>query len=128
MTGLDDVLPASGRATLKFDVEQATLGGDVISRLATTLERTDGALALKAFSVAMPGGTRVHASGVLSGRGADTGFAGDVAVRGASLTRFMAWSVRPAASAEPRRDGPFALTGQIEVSNRALAGRGLSIT
>ena len=127
VTGLDDVLPASGRATLKLEVEQATLGGDVVSRLTTTLERTEGALAVKAFSVAMPGGTRVQATGVLSGRGADTGFAGDVNLRGASLTRFMAWAARPPANAEPQRDGPFALSGHVDLSARSTAGRGLTI-
>ena len=127
VSGLDDVLPTSGRATVTFDVEQATLGGDVVSRLATTLERTDGALAVKSFSVAMPGGGRLHAAGVLTGRGAATGFAGDVSLRGASLVRFMAWATKPTPSAEPHRDGPFSLSGQLEINDRVVAGRGLAL-
>lgn len=125
--GLAEGLPSGGRTALKLDVDQATIGGDAVSRIALALERTEAGLVIRSLAASLPGGSRLRASGSMVGGGADIGFDGEVDVRGASFARFLGWSAGSAAAQGVRRDGPYAVAGQVKLDRHGIAGRRLAV-
>jgi uncharacterized protein involved in outer membrane biogenesis len=124
---LDAGLPFFGDSTFELQIDQATIGGDIASRLSTVIERRSDTTTLRSLSATLPGGARVHASGKLTGAAKSPGFAGDVDLRGSSLIRFMDWSTRSPMAPDGRRDGSFALAGHIELDAAGYSGRGLAL-
>lgn len=126
-SSLSRILATDGRTQAVLRIEQATLGGDIVSQLNATLEQAQGRLGIKALSAQMPGGTRLSASGVFEGALPDYRYSGQINLRGASLSRFAAWSGRGANLPLPERDGPYSLRGEIAIGARELTGKNLTI-
>ena len=122
--GLDTVLPLTGQTRLGFNLDQATLGGDVASGLTLVAERKDGQLEIEAGAT-VPGGSRFEAKGIVSAARSDRLFEGNVSLRGASAGRFLAWSGRNTPLPPIKRDGPFAISGMVTLGADRVAGREL---
>jgi uncharacterized protein involved in outer membrane biogenesis len=119
-------LATEGRTRASLTIEQATLGGDVVSNLATVLEYAEGRLNVKSLSAALPGGARLVASGAFEGQAPDLRYAGRVILRGASMTRFAGWVAADQKLSLPLRDGPFNLVGDLSLGSKLVAARNLS--
>ncbi|MGE3919129.1 MAG: AsmA-like C-terminal region-containing protein, partial [Hyphomicrobiaceae bacterium] len=124
---LSRVLASGGRTEASLEIEQATLGGDIVSGLTASLVESDGQLEVRNLSAALPGGARLSASGTFKGDMPDLGYSGRLSLRGASLARFAGWAGKSHAIPLPQRDGPFALVGDVTLGRSELAGRSLTI-
>ncbi|MET0569091.1 MAG: AsmA family protein [Hyphomicrobiaceae bacterium] len=121
--GLDKLMPATGRTDATFALDQATLGGDVVSGLRLEIAKEGGALKLKGLRASLPAGTRLDVAGALTREEQDIAFDGDVTVRGASLNRFLAWARRGQDLPEFRQDGSFTMRGKVSLGANRFAGR-----
>lgn len=120
---VDAALPSTRRTRAFVILDQATLGGEIVSGVRLGVEKQDQKLAITELSGHFPGGARVTANGQLFPGQQDRLFAGQVDVRGASLARFLAWATRGRSPVELRRDGAFALSGHIEAGTSRFAVR-----
>lgn len=120
-------LPADGRTAVRVDLDQATLGGEVVSAVSAAIERTGEGLALKSFSAALPGNSRIEASGLLTPTATDALFDGPVVFRGASLSRVLAWGARGLDLGTFSADGSFIATGRMRLGEALFDGRGLTV-
>ena len=125
--GLDKLMPATGRTDATFTLDQATLGGDVVSGLRLEIAKEGGALKLKGLRASLPAGTRLDAAGVLLREEQDIAFDGNVTVRGASLNRFLAWARRGQDLPELRQDGSFTMRGKVSLGANRLAGQDMTL-
>lgn len=121
--GLDRMMPGTGRTDATFTLDQATLGGDVVSGLRLEIAKEDGALKLKGLRASLPASTRLDAMGVLTREEQDIAFDGNVTVRGASLNRFLAWARRGQEMPELRQDGSFTMRGKVSLGPHRFAGQ-----
>lgn len=128
LKSLGGSLTADGRTLVKLELEQATLGGEVVSALNATAERgTEGVLALRSFNAAIPGAGRIEANGVLQPDSPDAAFDGNVTLRGASLSRFLAWAARGHDLPALSQDGAFAASGKVRLGTDAASVKGLAL-
>ena len=126
--GLGDGLPSSGRTTVKFDVDQVTLGGDVVSRAKLEVEKTEAGFAVSSLGASVPGGGRIEGRGAVTGSGDDQAFAAPSVFAAPASPGFLTWATRsPAAAAQARRDGPFSITGDVNLDKSGISGRKLSM-
>jgi len=121
------ILATEGRTQSSLTIDQATLGGEVVSNLTAVLEHSRGKLNVKSLSAALPGGARLAASGSFDGPQTDMRYSGRVVLRGASLARFAAWATRDGKLKLPTRDGPFTLVGDLSLGSKELAGHNLTL-
>ena len=124
--GLDLAVPSTGQSTIKVELDQATLGGDILSGLSVVTERKDNQLNIQA-SAAIPGGGRFDVHGRVEAGSRDKLFDGEISLRGNSTNRFLAWFGRNFAVPPMKRDGPFALSGRATLGPDRLAGRDLVV-
>jgi uncharacterized protein involved in outer membrane biogenesis len=121
------ILATEGRTQSSLTIDQATLGGEVVSNLTAVLEYNRGQLNVKSLSAALPGGARLAASGSFDGPQTDLRYSGRVVLRGASMARFAGWAMRDRKLELPTRDGPFTLVGDLSLGSKELAGHNLTL-
>lgn len=121
------ILATEGRTQASLTIDQATLGGEVVSNLIAVLEHSEGRLNVKGLSAALPGGARIAASGAFDGPPTDLRYSGRVVLRGASMARFASWVAHDRKLALPARDGPFTLVGDLSLGSKEVAGRTLTL-
>jgi hypothetical protein len=121
------ILATEGRTQSSLTIDQATLGGEVVSNLTAVLEYSRGKLNVKSLSAALPGGARLAASGSFDGPQTDLTYSGRVVLRGASMARFAAWATRDGKLELPTRDGPFTVVGDLSLGSKELAGHNLTL-
>ena len=119
-------MPDLGETTVKLDLDQATLGGEIVSGLGLQIDRNDALLKIQ-LAVQLPGSSRLQAIGTLAPGRPDATFDGDISLRGASLARLAQWVGKPAAMPALARDGAFTLTGRMTLGAERLAGRNLVV-
>lgn len=119
-------LPAGTPATAKISLEQATLGGDIVSGLTLVVERKDTGLHLQA-AAGLPGNSKLQASGLLDATSTSAVFNGDLILRGANSTRFATWAGRHLSLPEIGRDGPFQVAGRFAFGPERVAGSNLVV-
>ena len=122
----NNTIPAKGQTSLKLALDQATLGGEIVSGLALSLERREGVLHLQT-SAALPGASRIQATGTLTPANPEAMFRGEVSLRGASLLRLNAWAGRNTPLAAFRQDGPFVASGRLTLAPDRAIGRDLQV-
>ena len=114
-------LPKNADSKVRFDLDQASLGGEPVSGVQLEVARSGGTLALNKLRVALPGGTRLALDGTVAEAGNGQSFRGDVTLHGTSLTRFLDWAARGKPLAEAlRNEGPFSLQGQLAMSEDGI--------
>ncbi|MDX2158037.1 MAG: AsmA family protein [Hyphomicrobiaceae bacterium] len=121
------VLDSEGRTTATLGIDQATLGGDVVSGLEVTLEQSQGKLLVRNVSAALPGGARLAAAGAFDLSGPEPRYDGRINLRGASVGRFLGWATKGNGVGIPTRDGPFSLIGDVTLSSTTVGGRNVSL-
>ena len=122
---LHDLLPAESRSRASFSVTQANIGGEAISGLQLVLARTGDKLEVQDLRLGMPGGSRGELKGVVTGPPEAPAFAGNIALRGVSLVRFLAWVTGNALPSDPKSDGAFGVRSQLLISHDRVAARDL---
>ncbi len=113
-------LPETAETKVRFDLDQANLGGEAVSDVRIGVARTNGVLLLDELRAGLPGGTKLAVDGTV-GQAADTKFQGEFALRGTSLARFLNWAVKdPSMIDFVRSDGPFSLQGLLAMSDKGV--------
>jgi uncharacterized protein involved in outer membrane biogenesis len=123
-------LPREADTRVRFDLDQANLGGQAVSGIRLDVERSSGALLLRDLRAGLPGGAKLVLDGTVAGLTDARQFQGELALRGTSLARFLTWATKDTAVAEAvRSDGPFSLQGRFGLSDQGfdLADAGAEI-
>lgn len=116
-----DSLPAQAETKVRFDVDQANLGGEAVSAIRLEAVRSNGALLLKDLRAGLPGGAKLTLDGTIADVANVRTFQGDLALRGTSLPRFLTWVTQDGTAADlVRSDGPFSLQGRLALSEKAV--------
>ena len=114
-------LPKNADSKVRFDLDQASLGGEPVSGVQLEVARSGGTLLLNKLRVALPGGTRLALDGTVADAANGQSFRGDVTLHGTSLTRFLDWAAHGKALADGlRNEGPFSLQGQLAMSEGGI--------
>ena len=116
-------LPETAETNVKFDLDQANLGGEPVSAVRIEVARSNGALLVKDLRAGLPGGAKLTLDGtVVAGDPNAQAFQGKLALRGTSLTRFLTWAAKDQDLAgSVHSDGPFLLQGQLGLSDKSIA-------
>lgn len=116
-------LPTEAQTDVRFDLDQASLGGEPVSDVRIGVARDKGAILLKELRAALPGGSKLALYGTMAdgAAGAARTFQGELALRGTSLARFLKWAAKHEGVTETvRADGPYALQGRLGMSANAI--------
>lgn len=110
-------LPKNADSKVRFDLDQATLGGEAVSGIRLEVARKQGALLLDNLRAAVPGGAKLALDGAVADAASGQAFRGDVTLHGTSLARFLDWAAKDKALAEAvSNEGPFSLQGRLAMS------------
>ncbi len=114
-------LPSEAETKVRFDLDQATLGGEAVSNVRIEVARNSGALLLKELRAGLPGGAKLALYGAAAENAEPGAFRGELALRGTSLARFLNWAAKDDSVAEAiRSDGPFALQGRFSMNAQSV--------
>jgi hypothetical protein len=114
-------LPAEAETRVRFDLDQANLGGEAVSGIRLGVARSNGVLLLEELRASLPGGTKLALDGSVSNSAEPGKFQGEFALRGTSLHRFLNWAVKdPSVVEVVRSDGPFSLQGLLGMSAKGV--------
>jgi uncharacterized protein involved in outer membrane biogenesis len=116
-----DALPMQAETKVRFDIDQANLGGEAVSAIRLEAARSNGALLLKDLRAGLPGGAKLTLDGAVTDVANARTFQGDLALRGTSLPRFLTWVTKDGTVADlVRSDGPFSLQGRLGLNDKAI--------
>jgi hypothetical protein len=116
-----DALPMQAETKVRFDIDQANLGGEAVSAIGLEAVRSNGALLLKDLRAGLPGGAKLSLDGAVADAANARSFQGDLSLRGTSLPRFLTWVIQDTSAANlVRSDGPFSLRGRLALSEKAI--------
>ena len=116
-----DALPMQAETKIRFDIDQANLGGEAVSAIRLEAARSNGTLLLKGLRAGLPGGARLTLDGTIADVANARTFQGDLALRGSSLPRFLTWVAQDGSVADlVRSDGAFSLQGRLGMSEKAI--------
>lgn len=119
-----ELLPGE-RSEAVIAVDQANLGKDTISALRLSLRRSKAGVELQQLRAGMPGGSRGDLSGSISGSPDAPVFEGDLALRGASLSRFLAWASGNRLTTDVKADGTFGVRTHLSIEPGKASARNL---
>lgn len=91
-------------------IDQANLGGDLISNIALDARRTTAGIEIATLSAQLPGATTLDITGLLAQAEGNSRFIGPVRLSGASLTKLLKWAV-PALAFDSTSTGGFYMIG-----------------
>ena len=116
--------PATARPRATLAIDQANLGRDAVGPVQLVLMRSDDKLEIEELRVGMPGGSRGELQGtIFDAAGKPVVFDGNLALRGTSVARFLAWATGNALPVDAKADGAFGLRAQIAAGNGQVAAR-----
>ena len=116
-----DALPMQAETKIRFDIDQANLGGEAVSAIRLEAARSNGTLLLKGLRAGLPGGAKLTLDGTIADVANARSFQGDLALRGSSLPRFLTWVAQDGSVADlVRSDGAFSLQGRLGMSEKAI--------
>ena len=102
-----------GKASAVIEIQQASLGQDVVSGIRIEARSSAGLLAVEEVRANLPGGTKVELQGRIAGEGGATTFDGDMTVRGSSLARLAGWVTGGRAIIDPLNDQSFEMSSRV---------------
>jgi len=121
VTAVMQALPTNAETKVRFDLDQANLGGEAVSGIRLEVARTGGTLLLKDLRAGMPGGAKLTLDGTIAGVENARAFQGELALRGTSLARFLNWAAKDQELSDSvQSDGPFSLQGRLGLSEKAI--------
>ena len=101
-----DEAASVGDGALSLDIDQASLGGDLIGGLDMELASHDGGVTINRLKAVLPGGNRVSVSGRLQHGAMGPLFAGPIEIEGSGLRALTRWAA-----------GDRDMTGQASVGD-----------
>jgi uncharacterized protein involved in outer membrane biogenesis len=107
-----------GDSTLALNLEQAGLGGDVLTAVDLALVTKDGAIDVQHLNAVLPGNNKIEASGHLAHGKFGPVFAGPIKIEGSGLRPLTRWA------AGDRDVSGQATTGDFNVMANATIGDG----
>jgi uncharacterized protein involved in outer membrane biogenesis len=117
-----EALPKNADSKVKFDLDQASLGGEAVSGIKLEVARAQGVLLLSNLRAGLPGGSKLALDGAVADAATGQAFRGDLTLHGTSLARFLDWAAKDKALAESvRNEGPFSLQGRLAMSENGIA-------
>ncbi len=116
-----EALPKNADSKVRFDLDQANLGGEAVSGIRLEVARSQGVLLLNNLRAGLPGGSKLALDGAVADAASGQAFSGDLTLHGTSLARFLDWTVKDKAMAEAvRNEGPFSLQGRLAMSENGI--------
>ncbi len=88
---LDWMLGNAVVSQARIKIDQANLGGDVVSNIVLDLSKANNILQIKGLRAEMPGRAIVNAQGRVTGPKRARIFEGDLLLRGANLKQYLSW-------------------------------------
>ena len=105
-----DEAEAIGEGALALDIEQASLGGDLVGNLDMELATRDGGVTLERLKAVLPGGNRIAVSGRLQQGAMGPLFTGPIEIEGEDLRALTRWAA-----------GDRGMTGHTSVGDFSLS-------
>jgi AsmA family/AsmA-like C-terminal region len=115
-----------GEGTLNIAVEQAGLGGDLLSAVQLALAKQNDVLTVERLKAVLPGDNRIDASGRLSRGEFGPVFAGPVKVEGSGLRPLTRWAVGDRDMSGQASPGEFNIMADATIGDGALTLAGVS--
>jgi hypothetical protein len=110
-----------GEGNLNIVVEQATLGGDLLSAVELAFAKSSDVLSIERLKAVLPGDNRLEASGRLSRGEFGPVFAGPVKVEGSGLRPLTRWAVGDRDISGQASIGDFIFTADATIGDGALS-------
>lgn len=110
---LDNTFAGAQSSRASLSIDQANLGGEVVSDIVIGLSHSDERTMLETFSAKLPGQASVQAKGRLVGVAGARRFDGEAALHGGNLQRFAKWIAPTLQSAVKLDAGSFSMRGRV---------------
>lgn len=115
--GLMKAVAGDAPAEAKLDIEQIKVGGETTGGLKIDAERSANGLTIKTLHMGVPGGARLHVSGLVKDDDGKASFAGSGFVHGGSLERLLSWAEKSGVKLDIKADGPFNAGGKLVIND-----------
>jgi uncharacterized protein involved in outer membrane biogenesis len=120
--GLMQSVAGDGMASAQINLQQVKVGGETAGGLSIDADRAGTITHIKKFNVSLPGGSRLNLTGDLKKNAeGQNRFSGNVFIGGTSLARLKGWAGKSGMPIDITSDGPFSLTGKIDIDQTRLA-------
>jgi uncharacterized protein involved in outer membrane biogenesis len=114
--GVREILPGY-RSRISLAIDQANLGGDAVASVQLLLARSTDVAEVQHLRIALPGGSRGDLQGTIAGSANAPSFAGNLKLRGASISRFVAWATGSKFIMSAKRDAHFSVDAHVAVAS-----------
>ncbi|MFD0987720.1 AsmA family protein [Methyloligella solikamskensis] len=108
-------------AKVDIKVDQASLGGDLVTEIDLSLASQGGTLAIESLEARLPGDTEFSASGTIEERDLQPVFAGELSLKGKRLATLTRWAAGDRDLAGQTTTGNFSLKADAELSPESIA-------
>ena len=109
-----------GEGSLAVNLEQASLGGDLIGTIDLALSTQDGGLKVERLKAVLPGGNNIETSGRLTHGDFGPVFTGPIKIAGSGLRPLTRWAAGDRDTSGQVSTGEFSLQGMAEVGDGEL--------
>jgi uncharacterized protein involved in outer membrane biogenesis len=109
-----------GEGSLAVNLEQASLGGDLIGTIDLALSTQDGGLKVERLNAVLPGGNNIETSGRLTHGDFGPVFTGPIKIAGSGLRPLTRWAAGDRDTSGQVSTGEFSLQGMAKVGDGEL--------
>jgi len=109
-----------GEGSLAVNLEQASLGGDLIGTIDLALSTQDGGLKVERLKAVLPGGNNIETSGHLTHGDFGPVFTGPIKIAGSGLRPLTRWAAGDRDTSGQVSTGEFSLQGMAKVGDGEL--------
>ena len=115
-----DETASIGEGALTLDVEQASLGGDLVGGLDMQLAGKDGGVTIERLKAVLPGDNRIAVSGRLRQGELGPVFSGPIEISGSGLRTLTRWAAGDREMSGRASAGEFALSALLTIGDGEL--------
>ena len=101
--------------SMRFFLDQATLAGDLATKVQAELIVADDKIEISRFTARLPGDNRISLNGNLSRNESGSSFKGPVSVDGKALSRLLRWAGVETDASVVTQQGDFSLQGDVNI-------------
>ncbi|MGH6792956.1 MAG: hypothetical protein ACRECF_09500, partial [Methyloceanibacter sp.] len=109
-----------GQGTLDVSIEQASLGGDLVSGLNFNLASSDGVMTIEHLAATLPGDSRIEVSGQLAQGAIGPVFTGPIKLEGTGLRALTRWAAGDRDMSGQASVGDFAVQANATIGDGEL--------
>lgn len=110
-----------GQGSLAVTVEQASLGGDLVSGLDLAFTAREGVMTIEHLRATLPGDNRIDAAGRVSQGAVGPLFAGPIVLKGSGLTTLSRWAAGDRDMSGQTSIGAFAIQADATIGDGELS-------